>query len=162
MRWIAAAGMVWGVVLGAINGPLIGSLVLAAGVVLVAISSAAANRADRAAQAALLEAAPAAAAPAVEVPAFAAATAATYPETVTVDEQVAGLLVEVRSLEDIAAVAALPAASLPAHRIERLLAAVAAVAPTREPSPAARTDHSMWTVGRTPLEHVPDPVGLAA
>lgn len=57
MRWIALAGMVWGVVLGAINGPVIGGGVLAAGVLLVVISSIAANRAERAAQVALAEAA---------------------------------------------------------------------------------------------------------
>ncbi|WP_375400411.1 hypothetical protein [uncultured Amnibacterium sp.] len=57
MRWIALAGLVWGVVLGAVNGPVIGGSVLAAGVLLVVISSVAANRAERAAQVALAEAA---------------------------------------------------------------------------------------------------------
>lgn len=85
MRWIALAGMVWGVVLGSINGPVIGGAVLAAGVVLVVVTSIAAGRAARAAQAAVAEAAESVVAERVEVPVLTVQPAVLYPALQSAD-----------------------------------------------------------------------------
>lgn len=151
MRWIATAGIVWGVVLGAINGPVLGGAVLAAGVLLVVVTSIVANRAARAARAALAEAAQAADEDRDETETARVTTTVLYPAVA--GAQVSARLVQLLIEPTASAGAAAPVASI----AERTAMLAAWNAGDSLAALAARTGLSEWTIGRLLLDHVPEP-----